>query len=395
MDGKDHNDPLNNVTLIKDDQNRTNLVSSGDSDKMIKRLSDELREAQEMANKEKHKNIELQASLEKERKEKKQQSDDSARQIKVLQGQLQQLHEEVGNLREQLNGSSNSQEELQKAKDEVKSLKRALDEAKAERAVIAKDLDKWHQTAAKYEREIESLQRDLQQQSQQWQKTAEIQASELQSVQLECNNLQKECVSLRSEKQDTAMKNQKEKSTLQAECAALKVEKEDLIKSHQKEKNSLQTECSNLRSEREAVIKKQQQMEKDLASSRAKNTELTNSLKNLEKSQQNLEEKLSSSELHYQDECVKLQTQLDEANSRSDTLQKECDSALVELSSVKETYEKTAQQNQLLVDELNQCKENIKEIQEKGTKTSLMLPIQAIAIGLVLALLHWCLGALW
>lgn len=90
-------------------------------------------------------------------------------------GQLKQLHEEVGSLREQLKGSSNSQEELQKAKAEVKSLKQALDEAKAEQTAISKDLDKWHQTATKYEREIENLQRDLQQQSKQWQKTAEIQ----------------------------------------------------------------------------------------------------------------------------------------------------------------------------------------------------------------------------
>lgn len=89
-------------------------------------------------------------------------------------------------LREQINVSSGSRDELQKAQDEVKSLKRTLEAASAERdhdvtavqsnlATTSKDLDKWRQTANKYEREVEDLRRDLEQQSQQWQKTAEIQ----------------------------------------------------------------------------------------------------------------------------------------------------------------------------------------------------------------------------
>lgn len=91
-------------------------------------------------------------------------------------------------LREQIDVSSGSLAELQSARDEVKALKRALEAATAERdrdvAVIqtnlstaSKDLDKWRQTANKYEREIDNLQRDLQQQSKQWQKTAEIQGT--------------------------------------------------------------------------------------------------------------------------------------------------------------------------------------------------------------------------
>lgn len=91
-------------------------------------------------------------------------------------------------LREQIDGSSGSRDELQGARDEVKSLKRALESATAERdrdvaaiqtnlATVSKDLDKWRQTASKYEHEIDNLQRDLQQQSMQWQKTAEIQGT--------------------------------------------------------------------------------------------------------------------------------------------------------------------------------------------------------------------------
>lgn len=94
----------------------------------------------------------------------------------------------MGLLREQIDVSSSSRKELQSAHDEVKSLKHALESASAERerdfaaiqsklANALKDLDKWRQTANKYEREIENLQRDLQQQSKQWQKTAEIQGT--------------------------------------------------------------------------------------------------------------------------------------------------------------------------------------------------------------------------
>lgn len=101
----------------------------------------------------------------------------------------------MGLLREQIDVSSSSRKELQSANDEVKSLKHALESASAERerdfaaiqsklANALKDLDKWRQTANKYEREIENLQRDLQQQSKQWQKTAEIQgtATQLQKI---------------------------------------------------------------------------------------------------------------------------------------------------------------------------------------------------------------------
>ncbi|KAG7228202.1 hypothetical protein INR49_013365 [Caranx melampygus] len=355
------------------------MGSPGDSEKMIQRLNDELQEAQEQANTEKHKCMELQGILEEERKENKQQADESAKQIKLLQGQLRQLQDEMVILREQIDVSSGSRDELQSARDEVKSLKRALESATAERdrdvaaiqtnlATVSKDLDKWRQTASKYEHEIDNLQRDLQQQSKQWQKTAEIQANELQSMQVECNGLQKECSVLRSEKQDIVNKHQKEKSGLQSECASLRAEREELLKTNQKDKSNLQSECAILRSEKEAVLQRQQQLEKDLSSSRAQNAELSNSLKSLERSQQELEKRLASLQLQHQQDSTKLQTQLEEADSRSNALQREYEEAKMELSDLKEKYEKTEQEKQSLTDELEGCKANMKELQEKGTK---------------------------
>uniref|UniRef100_UPI003AADAD9A sarcolemma associated protein b isoform X3 n=1 Tax=Centroberyx gerrardi TaxID=166262 RepID=UPI003AADAD9A len=381
MDEKQLNDPLNNVSLIKDELHRSNTGSSGDSEKIIQRLNDELREAQELANTEKLKCMELQGLLEDERRENKHQTDESVKQIKLLQGQLRQLQDEMGILREQRDNASSS------SRDEVKSLQRALEAATSERerevtaiqtnlATVTKDLDKWRQAANKYEHEIDNLQGDLQQQSKQWQKTAEIQAGELQSMQKECNGLQKECSALRSEKQDIANKHQKEKSSLQ-------------------KRGNLQNEAAAVRSEKEAMLKKQQQLEKDFASSRAQNDELSNSLKALERSQEELEKRLGALKLQHQQDSTKLQTQLDEADSRTKDLQREYEEAKTELSDLKEKYEKTEQEKQSIADELQECQASMKILQEKGTKTSLLLPVQAIVIGLILALLYWCFGALW
>lgn len=92
----------------------------------------------------------------------------------------------MGILREQAVISSSSQNELQSAREEAKALKCALESAASEHdrdaaavqtklSTALKDVDKWREMAGKYEREIDNLQRDLQQQSKQWQKTAEIQ----------------------------------------------------------------------------------------------------------------------------------------------------------------------------------------------------------------------------
>lgn len=58
-------------------------------------------------------------------------------------------------------------------------------------------------------------------------------------------------------------------------------------------------------------------------SSRAQNAELSNSLKALESSQQELEKRLVALQLQHQQDSTKLQTQLDEADNRSKTLQRE------------------------------------------------------------------------
>uniref|UniRef100_A0A3P9PNA9 Sarcolemma associated protein b n=1 Tax=Poecilia reticulata TaxID=8081 RepID=A0A3P9PNA9_POERE len=351
MDQKELSDPLNSVSLIKDDLTKSNMGSSGEAEKMIQRLNDELREAREIANTEKQKCMELQGVLEEEKKGHKQQAEQSSKQIKHLQGQLQQLQDEVDVLREQINVSSGSHDDLQRAQDEMKSLKRALEAASAERdrdvtavqsnlVTASKDLDKWRQTASKYEREIEDLRRDLDQQR--FLARAVIQTA-LQSMQMECNGLQKECSVLRSDKQDMVNKHQKEKNSLQSEYASLRAEKEEIVKAHQKEKASVL---------------------------RGQNTDLNSKLKVLEESQQELERNLVAAQLQHQQDNSKLQTQLDEAESRSKALQKEHEEAQMELSDLKERYEKTEQEKQTLTDQLEEFKAGMKDLQEKGSNVS-------------------------
>ncbi|XP_041702701.1 sarcolemmal membrane-associated protein [Coregonus clupeaformis] len=373
MDHQELKEPVNNVSLIKDELNRSNMGTS-DSEKVIKHLNEELQEAQEFSKTGKLKCMELQGLLEEERRANKQQAGESAKQMKVLQGQLRQLQDELGVLREQKDSDfMSSQDELHRAREEVKTLRHALDAATADRerevaavqsnlATVSKEMEKWRQTASKYEREINGLQGDLQQQSKQWQKAAESQAAELESIQREYTSLQREVSSLRLEKQEVLNKHQKE-------CAALRVEKEELLRAYQKEKGNLQNESAVMCSEKEAMLKKQMVLEKDLASSLAQSAELSSSLKALEHHQGEMEKRLGAlQEQHLQDN-TKLQSQLDQSDGRTKDLQREYEETQTELSDLKEKFETTEQEKQSITDELGECKADLKMQREKGNKS--------------------------
>ncbi|CAB1329278.1 unnamed protein product, partial [Coregonus sp. 'balchen'] len=347
MDHQELKEPVNNVSLIKVELNRSNMGTS-DSEKVIKHLNEELQEAQEFSKTGKLKCMELQGLLEEERRANKQQAGESAKQMKVLQGQLRQLQDELGVLREQKDSDfMSSQDELHRAREEVKTLRHALDAATADRerevaavqsnlATVSKEMEKWRQTASKYEREINGLQ-----------------AAELESIQREYTSLQREVSSLRLEKQEVLNKHQKE-------CAALRVEKEELLRAHQKEKGNLQNESAVMRSEKEAMLKKQMVLEKDLARSGE------------------MEKRLGAlQEQHLQDN-TKLQSQLDQSDGRTKDLQREYEETQTELSDLKEKFETTEQEKQSITDELGECKADLKMQREKGNKVS--YPLSRLSI---------------
>ncbi|XP_061544536.1 sarcolemma associated protein a isoform X10 [Phycodurus eques] len=355
MDDQDLNEPLNRVSLLKAELHRAGL-EPGDTEQVIHHLHRELLEAQELANTGKQKCLELQALLEEERRSNSQQTEESTRQIQYLQTQLGKLQADMEALREQReNTICSTREDLYSAQEEILVLRHAVEAATAERerdiAALQQDLgavrcelERWRSTAAKYEEEIGRLQEDFAQQ------------------QLQRDNT----------------------SQLQVECAAL-----------QQRCASLQQDCDGLREEKTTLTDKLHRLEAELCSTRAQSLFLSSSLESLEKRDEVLRGKLGSLEnRHLQDES-RMKIQLDRAQDRTHTLQKEYEDTQSQLSDLRQRYERTEQEKTNIHQELEQCRSNLKLLQDKNTSPSILQPVQAIFMGLVLALLYWCFGQLW
>uniref|UniRef100_A0A8C1FS89 Sarcolemmal membrane-associated protein n=1 Tax=Cyprinus carpio carpio TaxID=630221 RepID=A0A8C1FS89_CYPCA len=296
------------------------------------------------------------ALLEEERRTNRQQTEESAKQIRFLQTQLAKLQSDMEALREQReNTISTTREELYSAQEEILLLRHAMEASTAERereiaalqgdlSTVTAELEKWRQTAAKYEVEISNLQASFQ---------------------------------LQSQHQETASQLQGELEKLQAECC------------------SLQNECDSLRAEKTTLKQKLHRLEEELDSSRERSATLCSSLNALEKSQGDLANKLGSIQDQHQQDASKLKVQLARAESHTRDLQKEYNDTQNLLSDLRQQYEQTEQEKRSINDELEQCKVNLKLLQEKGSNPSILQPVQAISIGLFLALLYWCFGQLW
>lgn len=353
MDEQELNEPQNRVSLLKE---MDRSLEAGDTEQVIPHLHRELQEAQELANTGKQKCLELQAMLEEERKTNRQQTEESAKQIRFLQTQLAKLQTDMEALREQReNTITTTREELYSAQEEILVLRHAMEAATAERereiatlqgdlSIVTAELDKWRQTAAKYEVEISNLQASFQ---------------------------------LQSQHQERASQLQGELEKLQADCSGL------------------QNECDSLRTEKTSLMQKLNRLEEELDSSRERSATLSSNLNALEKSQGDLENKLGSIQDQHQQDASKLKIQLAQAESRTRDLQKEYDDTQSLLSDLRQRYEQTEQEKRSINDELEQCKVNLKLLQDKGSNPSILQPVQAIFIGLFLALLYWCFGQLW
>ncbi|XP_066554337.1 sarcolemma associated protein a isoform X7 [Amia ocellicauda] len=350
MDEQDLNEPLNKVALLKDELRQVNL-EPGDTEQVIQHLHKELVEAQELAKTGKQKCVELQALLEDERKANKQQTEDSSKQIQFLQAQLHKLQGDIELLKEQKEQDiSSTRDELTSAQEEILVLHRAMEVATSERereiaalqvdlSAVKGDLEKWRKTASQYEAEISTLQANFQQQSQQREKVAELQG-ELEKLQRECESLQHECVSLRTEKA--------------------------------------------------TLIDKLQQLEKELDSSREHSAMLSNNLSALEKTQEDLQSKIGAMTVQHQQDAGTLKTQLAEADSRTMSLQREYEDTQTLLSDLKERFERTEQEKQSITDELQQCKVNLKLLQEKENNNRWLpwMPVVAVLVAVTVVVLY-------
>ncbi|NXP87346.1 SLMAP protein, partial [Passerina amoena] len=330
MDDQDLNEPIVKVALLKDELQ--GAQSETEAKQEIQQLHKELIEAQELARTSKQKCFELQALLEEERKAYRVQVEESNKQINALQAQLRRLQEEIENLRkEKENEISATRNELVSAQNEILSLQKVAEKAASERdtdisalqaelQTVRAELDRWRNDASDYEKEIVNLQ----------------------------SRFQLKCQQCEEQQREEASRLKDELEKLKAEWIAL------------------EAECDKLRKENTSLTSELQRQEKELSSSQKQSLALTSDISVLEMSRKELENQMGSLREKHQRDAASLKTQLSEAESQAKDFQKEYERTQTVLSELKAKYEVAEQQNQSLAEELKQCKENLKLLQEKG-----------------------------
>ncbi|KAM6256550.1 sarcolemmal membrane-associated protein isoform 13-T14 [Porphyrio hochstetteri] len=353
MDDQDLNEPIAKVALLKDELQ--GAQSETEAKQEIQQLHKELIEAQELAKTSKQKCFELQALLEEERKAYRVQVEESNKQISVLQAQLRRLQEDIENLHEEKeNELSGARNELVSAQNEILSLQQVAEKAASERntdvsalqeelQTVQAELERWRKDASDYEKEIVSLQASFQLRCQQ------------------CEDQQKE-----------------EATRLKGELEKLKAEW-----------NALEAECVRLRKENTSLISELQRQEKELSSSQKQSLALTSDISVLEMSRKELENQMGSLREKHQRDAASLKSQLSEAESQAKDVQKEYERTQTVLSELKAKFEMAEQKNQSLTEELKQCKENLKLLQEKGNNRQWpWMPVMAALVAVTAVVLY-------
>ncbi|XP_047633754.1 sarcolemmal membrane-associated protein isoform X25 [Phacochoerus africanus] len=274
----------------------------------------------------------LKALLEEERKAYRNQVEESNKQIQVLQAQLQRLHINIENLREEKDSEiTSTRDELLSARDEILLLHQAAKKAASERDTdiaslqeelkkVRTELERWRKAASEYEKEITSLQNSFQLRCQQ------------------CEDQQRE------------------------EATRLRGELEKL----RKEWNVLETECRSLRKENVLLSSELQRQEKELHNSQKQSLELTSDLSILQMTRKELENQVGSLKEQHLRDSADLKTLLSKAENQAKDVQKEYEKTQTVLSELKLKFEMTEQEKQSITDELKQCKDNLKLLREKG-----------------------------
>ncbi|XP_077181582.1 sarcolemmal membrane-associated protein isoform X15 [Paroedura picta] len=354
MDDHELNEPIAKVALLKADELQ-GAQSETEAKQEIQQLHKELVEAQELARTSKQKCFELQALLEEERKAYRLQVEESTKQIQILQAQLRRLQEDIDHLREDKeSGISTARNELLNAQSEILLLQQVAEKAASERDTdvaalqeelqkVRAELDRWRSEASEYEKEIVKLQANFQLRCQQ------------------CEDQQKEeAVRLQGELE----KLRREWTVLEAECVSLKKE------------NSL-LECEL------------QRQEKELHNSQQQSLALTSDLSVLELTRKELENKMGSLKEQHQRDAVSLKTLLNEAEKQAKDAQKDYEKTQTILTELKLKFEITEQEKQSITDELKQCKDSLKLLQEKGNhKQWPWMPVMAALVAVTAMVLY-------
>nr|XP_056723285.1 sarcolemmal membrane-associated protein isoform X10 [Euleptes europaea] len=359
MDDHELDEPIAKVALLKDELQ--GAQSETEAKQEIQQLHKELVEAQELARTSKQKCFELQALLEEERKAYRIQVEESTKQIQILQAQLRRLQEDIDHLREEKESEiSSTRSDLLSAQSEILLLQQVSEKAASERDTdvaalqeelqkVRAELERWRNEASEYEKEIVNLQASFQLRCQQ------------------CEDQQKE------------------------EAARLTGELEKL----RREWTVLEAEYVSLKKENSLLECKLQRQEKELHNSQQQSLALTSDLSILELTRKELENNMGSLKEQHQRDAAGLKTLLNAAESQAKDVQKEYEKTQTILSELKLKFEITEQEKQSITDELKQCKDSLKLLQEKGNHPSIFPPVPAVFIGLILAFLFWCYSPLW
>ncbi|XP_028574964.2 sarcolemmal membrane-associated protein isoform X12 [Podarcis muralis] len=353
MEDHELNEPIAKVALLKDELQ--GAQSETETKQEIQQLRKELVEAQELAKTSKQKCFELQAMLEEERKAYRLQAEESTKQIQVLQAQLHQLQEDIECLREKKESEiSSTRNELLSAQSEMLLLQQVAEKAASERETdvaalqeelqkVRAELERWRKEASEYEKEIVSLQASFQLRCQQ------------------CEDQQKE-----------------EATRLQGELEKLR-----------KEWTVLETECLSLKKENSLLACELQRQEKELHNSQQQSLALNSDLSVLELTRKELENKMGSLKEQHQRDAASLKTLLNEAENQAKDAQNEYEKTQTILSELKSKFEITEQEKQSITDELKQCKDNLKLLQEKGNHRQWpWMPVMAALVAVTAMVLY-------
>uniref|UniRef100_A0A670IQG5 Sarcolemmal membrane-associated protein n=1 Tax=Podarcis muralis TaxID=64176 RepID=A0A670IQG5_PODMU len=353
MEDHELNEPIAKVALLKDELQ--GAQSETETKQEIQQLRKELVEAQELAKTSKQKCFELQAMLEEERKAYRLQAEESTKQIQVLQAQLHQLQEDIECLREKKESEiSSTRNELLSAQSEMLLLQQVAEKAASERETdvaalqeelqkVRAELERWRKEASEYEKEIVSLQASFQLRCQQ------------------CEDQQKE-----------------EATRLQGELEKLR-----------KEWTVLETECLSLKKENSLLACELQRQEKELHNSQQQSLALNSDLSVLELTRKELENKMGSLKEQHQRDAASLKALLNEAENQAKDAQNEYEKTQTILSELKSKFEITEQEKQSITDELKQCKDNLKLLQEKGNHRQWpWMPVMAALVAVTAMVLY-------
>ncbi|XP_032892496.1 sarcolemmal membrane-associated protein isoform X12 [Amblyraja radiata] len=378
MDEQELNESLNKVSLLKDllaearassrkhesdlDHLKYELrrahTETGDSEHEIQQLQQELKGAQDLARINKQKCLEVQALLEDERKVNKQQAEESARQIQVLQAQLYDLQKDIEMFREEKEVEVvKTREQLANTQEEIVALHQTAVEAATGRETdiailqgellnVHTELERWRQTASHYESQILNLQNKLQLQTQQ------------------------------------QMDKQK------GEAIQLQGKLEDL----QKQSNFLQYDCDSLRQEKDYLTEKLQQYEDELQSAQQQSIKLSNDVSGLEVSRKELEQQVGVLKEQRVQETNGLRAQLTHAENETEKYQKQYDTDQTMYMEVKEKLDRTLKENESITEELERYKENVNLLQQKGNNNGggfiKWMPVVAVLVAVTVVVLY-------